>query len=204
MAEMEESVGAREVIRELVHTALASLAVFLCIHFSIENFRVDGFSMTPTLIDGQHMIANKLIYSRIDRGALTGLIPFVPDSRNRDALFAFHPPERGDIVIFLHPRDTSRALVKRVIGLPGDVIEIEDGQVIRNGERLEEPYVVHSDTRSFAPVVVSDGSYYALGDNRLVSSDSRDWGPAPEEHIIGRAWLSYWPLDRIEFLSGLW
>ena len=200
MAEMESEVGAREVIRELVHTALASLAVFLCIHFSIENFRVDGFSMTPTLVDGQHLIANKLIYSRIDRG----LIPFAPYSRDRDALFTFHPPERGDIVIFLHPRDTSRALVKRVIGLPGDVIKIEDGQVIRNGERLNEPYVVHGDTRSLEPVVVSDGSYYVLGDNRLVSSDSRDWGLVSDERIIGRAWLSYWPSDRIELLSALW
>ena len=109
----------REVIRELVHTALVSLVVFLSIHFSIENFRVDGFSMDPTLLDGQHLIANKLVFSHINPDALTGLIPFVPESRDRNALFTFHPPERGDIMVFLYPRDPSRALVKRVIGLPG-------------------------------------------------------------------------------------
>ncbi len=194
----------REVIRELVHTALVSLAVFLSIHFSIENFRVDGFSMTPTLVDGQHLIANKLVFSRLSADALTGLIPFVPDSEESGALFAFHPPERGDIMVFLHPRDPSRALVKRVIGLPGDVIEIDTGQVVRNGESLEEPYVVHSDARSFDPVRVPEDSYYVLGDNRLVSSDSRHWRFVSDEHVIGRAWLSYWPSDRIEFLHSLW
>ncbi len=194
----------REVIRELAHTALMSLAVFLAIHFSIENFRVDGFSMTSTLVDGQHLIANKLVFSRLNADALTGLIPFVPDSRDRNALFTFHPPERGDIMIFLHPRDPSRALVKRVIGLPGDLIEIDAGQVIRNGERLDEPYVVHRDTRGLDPVQVPENAYYVLGDNRLVSSDSRDWGFVPDELIIGRAWLSYWPSDRIEFLHSPW
>ena len=194
----------REIIRELAHTALVSLAVFLSIHFSIENFRVDGFSMTPTLLDGQHLIANKLVFSRLSADALTDLIPFVPDSGGGDTLFAFHPPERGDIVIFLHPRDPSRALVKRIIGLPGDLIEIDTGRVIRNREPLDEPYVVHSDTRSLDPVRVPKGSYYVLGDNRLVSSDSRDWGFVSDEQIIGRAWVSYWPSDRIEFLHAPW
>ena len=194
----------REIIRELVHTALVSLAVFLSIHFSIENFRVDGFSMTPTLVDSQHLIANKLVFSRLSSDALTGLIPFVPDSGDDHALFAFHPPERGDIMVFLYPQNPSRALVKRVIGLPGDLIEIDTGQVIRNGERLDEPYVVHSDARSFDPVHVPEDSYYILGDNRLVSSDSRHWGFVSEEYVIGRAWLSYWPSDRIEFLHAPW
>ncbi|MCY4652882.1 MAG: signal peptidase I [Dehalococcoidia bacterium] len=194
----------REVIRELVHTALVSLAVFLSIHFSIENFRVDGFSMTPTLVDGQHLIANKLVFSRLSTDALTGLVPFVPDSGDDSALFAFHPPERGDVMVFLHPRDPSRALVKRVIGLPRDVIEIDTGQVVRNGESLDEPYVVNTDTRSFDPAHVPEDSYYVLGDNRLVSSDSRHWGFVSDEYVIGRAWLSYWPSDRIEFLHAPW
>ncbi len=189
----------REIIRELVHTALVSLAVFLSIHFSIENFKVDGFSMTPTLVDGQHLITNKLVFSRLSPDALTGLIPFAPDLGDDNALFAFHPPERGDIIVMLHPQEPSRALVKRVIGLPGDIIEIDTGRVIRNGERLEESYIVHSDARSFGPIRVTEDSYYVLGDNRLVSSDSRQWGFVSDEYVIGRAWLSYWPSDRIEF-----
>ena len=98
----------REVIRELAHTGLVSLAVFLAIHFSIENFRVDGASMLPTLVDGQHLIANKIVFSQVNPDALTGIIPFVPDSRDGGhSLFTFHPPERGDIVIFLHLRNMS-------------------------------------------------------------------------------------------------
>lgn len=103
-------------------------------------------------------------------------------------------------MVFLYPRDPSRALV----GLPSDLIEIDTGQVIRNGERLDEPYVVHSDARSFDPVCVPEDSYYVLGDNRLVSSDSRHWGFVSDEYVIGRAWLSYWPSDRIEFLHAPW
>ncbi len=182
----------REVIRELMHTALVSLAVFLSIHFSIENFRVNGFSMTPTLVDGQHLIANKIVFSRVNPDALSGVIPFAPDSRDGHALFTFHPP------------DPPRALVKRVIGLPGDVIEVDFGRVMRNGERLEEAYVVHSDTRSFDAVIVPENSYYVLGDNRLVSSDSRHWGFVSDEHIVGKAWLSYWPSDRLGVIHPQW
>ena len=194
----------RGFIRELLEAAALFLVIFLVLHFSIRNFRIDGPSMHPSMVDEQHVIVSKIAYSRFSLAPLANFSPFTHASDESGAFLTSHPPEYGDVIAFIHPRDTSRALVKRVIGLPGDVIEIEDGQVIRNGERLDEPYVVHSDTRSFAPVVVSDGSYYVLGDNRLVSSDSRDWGLAPEEHIIGRAWLSYWPLDRIEFLSWLW
>ena len=88
--------------------------------------------------------------------------------------------------------------------MPGDTIELDRGQVIRNGEPLDEPYIVNSDRRSIKPVKVPEGSYYVLGDNRPVSNDSRNWGFVPEEHIIGRAWFSYWPSDRIKFLHALW
>ena len=182
-----------KVLRELLLTAVISFAVFLAIHSSIENFRVDGSSMLPTLVDGQFLIANKLLYARLSRG----------DS-DRTSLFAFHPPRHGDVIIVVFPKDPTRDVVKRVIGLPGDVIEIDSGRVVRNGERLDEPYVVHRDARTFDAVEVPSGSYYVLGDNRLVSSDSRHWGFVSDDHIIGRVWYSYWPIDRIEFLHGPW
>ena len=160
-----ERISVGKVIRELLLTAVVSLAVFLAIHSSIENFRVDGSSMLPTLVDGQFLIANKLLYARLRRG-----------ESGRTSLFAFHPPRHGDVIIMVYPKDPTRDVVKRVIGLPGDVIEIDSGQVIRNGERLNEPYVVHKDTLTFDAVEVPAGSYYVLGDNRLVSSDSRHWG----------------------------
>ncbi|MYE54313.1 MAG: signal peptidase I [Chloroflexi bacterium] len=118
--------------------------------------------------------------------------------------FTFHPPRRGDIAIMTHPDDPSRDIIKRVIGLTGDVIEIEQGQVVRNGEMLHEAYVVNGDRRSVDAVEVPPDSYYVLGDNRQVSSDSRAWGFMHKEDIIGRAWLSYWPSDRLEFLQPLW
>ena len=191
MAHERISVG--KVLRELLLTAVVSFAVFLAIHSSIENFRVDGSSMLPTLVDGQFLIANKLLYARLSR-----------EDTDPTSLFAFHPPRHGDIVIVVFPKDPTRDVVKRVIGLPGDVIEIDSGQVVRNGERLDEPYVVHRNIRTFDAVEVPAGSYYVLGDNRLVSSDSRHWGFVSDEHIIGRVWYSYWPSDRIEFLHGPW
>ena len=103
-----------------------------------------------------------------------------------------------------HPKDPSRRIVKRVIGLPGDIIGIERGKVIRNGERLLEPYVTQRDSRAFPPARVPPDAYYVLGDNRRMSTDSRAWGFVHEENIIGRAWLSYWPSDRFEFLQPLW
>lgn len=188
-----ERISVGKVIRELLLTAVVSLAVFLAIHSSIENFRVDGTSMLPTLVDGQFLIANKLLYARLSR-----------DEYGRTSLFAFHPPRHGDVIIMVFPKDPTRDVVKRVIGLPGDVIEIDSGRVIRNGGWLNEPYVVHRDVRSFDAVEVPAGSYYVLGDNRLVSSDSRHWGFVSDDHIIGRVWYSYWPSDRIEFLHGPW
>jgi len=178
----QDGISAWKVVRELLATALVSALAFFAIHSSIENFRIDGPSMRPTLIDGQHLLANKLIYFR----------------------FAFHPPRRGDIAIMAHPKAPARRIVKRVIGLPGDIIEIDEGQVVRNGERPREPYVTHLDSRDFAPVQVPPAAYYVLGDNRRMSTDSRAWGFVREENIIGRAWLSYWPSDRFEFLQPLW
>ena len=182
-----------KIIRELLLTAAVTFTVFLAIHSSIENFRVDGCSTFPTLVDGQFLIANKLLYARLSRG-----------DTDHTPLFAFHPPRRGDVIIMVFPKDLTRDVVKRVIGLPGDVIEIDSGTVIRNGEPLDEPYVVHRDARTFDVVEVAANSYYVLGDNRLVSSDSRHWGFVTNEHIIGRIWYSYWPTDRIEFLHVPW
>ena len=178
----QDNIPGWKVARELLTTALVSVLVFFAIHSSIENFRVDGYSMQPSLVDGQHLIANKLIYSR----------------------FTFHLPRRGDIAIMTHPEDPSRDIIKRVVGLPGDIIEIEQGQVIRNGRALHEPYITHRDSRTFVPLEVPPDSYYVLGDNRQASSDSRAWGVMHKEDIIGRAWLSYWPSDRFEFLQPLW
>ena len=192
----------REFIRELIETVLLSLAVFLALHLSVQNFRVEGSSMVPTLTEGQYIVANKIIYSRVSIDTLAGFLPFIQSSGGGDSLYTFHPPGHGEIIIFNFPPDQSRDLVKRVIGIPGDTIEIRSGQVIRNGEPIDEPYVVNRDRRTYDPVEVPENSYYVLGDNRRASSDSRDWGFLADEHVVGRAWMSYWPTDRIGVLRA--
>ena len=193
----------RDFIRELIETALLSVAVFLVLHLSVQNFRVEGSSMVPTLTEGQYIIANKIIYSSVATDSIVRFLPFVQPSGEGGSLYTFHPPEHGEIIIFNFPSDQSRDLVKRVIGVPGDTIEIQSGQVIRNGEPIEEPYVVNKDRRTYDPVEVPENSYYVLGDNRRSSSDSRDWGFLSDKHVVGRAWIGYWPMDKIGALQAL-
>ena len=194
----------RQVIRELLGAASFFLVVFLSVHFSLQNFRIDGTSMSPTLHDEQYILISKLSYFQVNPSALKGLITFGEKGGNGVALFASDSPGYGDVIAFSYPLDPSRGFMKRVIGVSGDTIELDGGRVIRNGEPLEEPYVVNSDMQSTLPVKVPEDSYFVLGDNRPASSDSRSWGFVHQEHIIGRAWLSYWPRDRFEFHHSLW
>jgi signal peptidase I len=127
-----------------------------------------GYSMTPTLEDEQFLVVNKLGYR-------------------------LHEPQRGDIVVFRDPRSSDRKLIKRVIGLPGEMLEIRQGQVFVNEYPLDEPYIQSRGRYSTSPAPVPSGQYYVLGDNRNNSSDSHNWGTLPGNEIVGKAWLSYWP-----------
>ncbi len=191
-------------IRELLEAGGLFLVVFLALHFSIQNFRIDGTSMHPTLIDEQHVIVSKVAYTNVHPMALLNFVPFLEESTWDQSLFTSRQPRFGDIVAISHPKDPSTGLIKRVIGLPGDTIEIQAGKVIRNGEIMREPYVEDNDDRTFKLLEVPEGSYYVLGDNRRVSRDSRTWGFITEDNIIGRAWVSYWPSDRIVWIHGPW
>ena len=115
--------------------------------------------------------------------------------------FAFHPPNHGEVIIFHYPDDPTRDFIKRVIGVPGDAIEIRRGDVYRNGEFIEEPFIINPSTRSYGPTIVSPAHYYVLGDNRRSSNDSRDWGLVPEQNVVGRAWLIYWPPDSFNSMN---
>ncbi len=185
----------RRIIREFVETALLALLMFVALEFSVQNFKVEGASMSPTLGSGQYLLVNKAVYTRLDLGGLASLLS--PDKSEGEcedgSVFAFHPPEHGEIVIFHYPLNPERDFVKRVIGVPGDSIEIVRGQVIRNGEPIDEPYVIEFGRQSDGPLMVPEGSYYVLGDNRRSSNDSRDWGLVPIENIVGRSWMVYWP-----------
>ncbi len=194
----------RQFIREALDAAALFIVVFAALYFSVQNIRIDGMSMRPTVVNEQHIIVSKLAYVGLNPAALKRFIPFVEKSEDHGSLIVSQLPDYGDMIAFLYPEDPSREFVKRVIGLPGDYIEIDRGHVIRNGIPLDEPYVVNADTRSFERVWVPSDSIYVLGDNRSVSSDSRSWGAVQDQFVIGRAWLSYWPSDRIEFLHAPW
>ncbi|MCY4652308.1 MAG: signal peptidase I [Dehalococcoidia bacterium] len=194
----------RQFIREALDAAALFIVVFAALYFSVQNIRIDGMSMYPTVISEQHIIVSKLAYVGLNPAALKRFVPFVERSEAQGSLIVSQLPDYGDMIAFLYPEDPSREFVKRVIGLPGDYIEIDRGQVIRNGEPLDEPYVVNADTRSFERTWVPPNSIYVLGDNRPVSSDSRSWGAVKDQFIIGRTWLSYWPSERIAFPHGPW
>ena len=155
-------------LRELIETLILTLVIFLLIRFAVQNFRIEGFSMEPNFHDGQFILVNKLVYM-------------------------LHPPERGDVVVLIPPSAASRDFIKRVIGLPGDRVEVVDGRVIINGELLQEPYPLNSGSYSYGPITVGPDEYFVLGDNRNNSSDSHSWGMVSIKKIIGKVWLTYWP-----------
>ncbi|MGH9499023.1 MAG: signal peptidase I [Terriglobales bacterium] len=158
-------------LRDLV----ISLAIsgFIII-FVYQPVKVEGTSMMPSLEDQERIFVNKFVY-RVE------------------------PIERGDVVVFRYPRDPSKSFIKRVVGLAGDHIRINAGQVWVNGKRLNEDYVppAYEDLRSYAEMVVPPGSYFVLGDHRSLSNDSRDFGPVEESYIYGKAVFGYWPVDKM-------
>jgi signal peptidase I len=155
---------------------LASAAVYatLIVTFVVQIARVEGLSMAPTLADQDRLVVNKLIY-------------------------LLHAPQRGDIVMLYYPEDPDKTFVKRVIGDPGDVIRIVDGQVFVNDVALLDSFVLpefrsHDD---FGPFTVPPAHYFVMGDHRNNSSDSRQWGPVPKKYIVGRIQLRWWPLPHV-------
>jgi signal peptidase I len=187
------------VVREFLEAILLALLVFLVIQTSIQNFRVEGSSMHPTLEGGQYLLINKLVYFRIDQERLSRIIPFWKVAESTEN-FAVHPPQRGEVIVFAFPRDPTRDFVKRVIGVPGDRVEIREGTVFVNGEALDEPYITDHDSSDMREMTLQDKQYFVLGDNRRGSNDSRNWGPVPEENILGKVWIIYWPLSNWDLL----
>jgi signal peptidase I len=139
----------------------------LTVMFVVQPVRIEGRAMEPTLNNGDRVFINKMVSEF----------------------------KRGDIVILLYPKDQSKSYIKRIIGLPGERLEIEDGKIIINGKRLDEPYISPeflSHDSSPKPVMIPADHYFVLGDNRNHSSDSRSWGTVPHNLILGKYWYRYW------------
>ena len=162
--------------REIIETVVLTVLLFLAIHFTVQNFLVDGSSMQPGLHTGEYVLVNKLAYT-------------------------FHAPQRGDVIVFELPQDTSENLIKRVIGLPGDKLVLTQNTVTVDGVTLNEPYISAPQNIQVQTVTVPPGDYFVMGDNRPVSDDSRDWGFVPKDDIIGKAVMVYWPLANWESIN---
>ncbi len=167
----------KQFLRESAETVIIALVLALLIRgFLVESFLVQGYSMEPTLHDGERLLVNKLAYR-------------------------LEAPERGDIVVFRYPLNPKRDFIKRVVGTPGDTIEIRHNQVFLNGQPLKEDYILPDRyPRNYQPVTVRPGTVYVLGDNRGNSEDSRIFGVVPIENIKGRAFLVYWPVSELEVI----
>ena len=192
----------RAVLRELFETTLLALLIFLLLHVSIGNRRVDGPSMNPTLVHGERVIVNKLSYLSFRSDGPVGRLPVV-DFEDEDRLYAFEPPERGDVVVFRSLYEDDRDLVKRVIAVPGETVEIRQGVVFVDGVELDEPYIIGPERGDMPPLSVPDGAYFVLGDNRQASNDSRSFGVVPIENIVGQAWITVWPPNAFGILRVL-
>ncbi len=189
-------------VRELAETVILALLFFFALRAVVQNFRVEGSSMVPTFLDGQYVLVNKAIYGHVHAGTLPGWVPFLGGGTTSDR-YLFHQPDRGDVIVFHPPppNDPTRDFIKRVIGLPGDTVDVRDGSVFVNGARISELFIQQPTfpiNVRFSHVTLGPNQYYVLGDNRGNSSDSRAWGPITGDSIVGRAWLVYWPLSEIK------
>jgi len=191
----------RSTLRDVLETLLLTLLIFLLVRAVVQNFRVEGRSMEPTLHSGQYLLINKAVYWSVDPHILGNVLAGETENAGENGkFFVFGPPQRGDVVVFHYPRDPERDFIKRVIGVPGDTVEIHNGRVYVNDQIMIEEYTSAAPSYSYPRQVVPRGNYFVLGDNRNNSSDSHIWGLVPVENIVGKAWLSYWPPEEWGFL----
>lgn len=159
--------------RDLMLSVLIAVLVIL---FLYRPVKVEGTSMMPSLFDQERLFINQFSYK-----------------------FGLGEIKRGDTVVFLFPEDPTKSYIKRVIGLPGDTVSVQDGYVVVNGRKLVENYVPreYRDDRPYSPTVVPQDDYFVLGDHRVSSNDSRAWGFVPKSYIYGKAVFVFWPLEHI-------
>jgi len=177
---------------ELVQTVLLTLLIFFAMRAVVQNFKVEGTSMEPTLHNNQFLIINKMTYARIDGTPVERVIPTTSTEPGAPH-FVFGNPEHGDIVVFRFPAQPDKDFIKRIIGVPGDLVEVRAGRVYLNGQLQDEPYIKDGASYDRPGQIVPTGQYFVLGDNRPNSSDSHVWGFVPADNLVGKAWFAYWP-----------
>ena len=195
----DEALNMRRILREILNTILIGLLMFATLQSSLQNYRVEGESMLPTLVQSQFLMVNKLAYAQFDFSKVSDKIPFVTLEQKPNS-HLFDPPKRGDLIVFKLPDEPNKPpLVKRVVAIPGDSIGISNGELRINGRRAKEPYLYEKPSLiNLSDKIMLPGEYFVLGDNRMRSNDSKNWGPVSLEDIIGKVWVSYWPLSTLE------
>lgn len=178
MEEPSNDKNAKWLFKDVAESILIAVVLaFLIRIFVFQPFYIPSSSMEPTLMPGDRIIVNKFIYR-------------------------FREPARGEVMVFKYPLDPKRDFIKRVIGLPGDSVEIKDSTLYINGKKVDESYLPENLAfNDYGPVKVDKGAYFVLGDNRNNSEDSRFWGFAPRKNVVGKAILIYWPLNRIGLID---
>lgn len=183
----------KSTVREYFESIVVAVILALFIRtFVVQAFKIPTGSMEPNLLVGDHLLVNKFVFAPTAGPLERTLLPM-------------RPIRRGDVVVFKYPQEPDRDFIKRVIGLPGETLEVKDRRVLVNGQPIDEPYAHHlfpvmagdetggSDVRQrYGPVTVPDGHYFMMGDNRDNSEDSRYWGFLPEQYVKGRALMLYW------------
>ena len=170
-----EEVNLRRLVLDILETLVLAVVLFVGINAISARVRVDGESMLPTLKNGEFVLVNKLSYR-------------------------FGEVQRGDIIVFHFPMNPDEELIKRVIGLPGDRVVIQNQQVSVNGQPITEPYIASAPLYA-GEWTVTEGSLFVLGDNRNDSSDSHSWGLLPMDKVVGKAILIYWPPPMWELIE---
>jgi len=183
----------KSVFREYAEAIIVAILLALFIRtFVIQAFKIPSGSMLPTLLIGDHLLVNKFIY---------GIkVPFTGKQ-----LVPIKDPKTGDIIVFRYPKDRSVDYIKRVVGEPGDTIQLKNKKLYKNGARIDDPHAHFTNTAmlpaavspkdNFGPITVPDGKYFVMGDNRDNSSDSRFWGYVDEADVLGKALIIYWSWD---------
>ncbi len=204
----------KSVVREYAEAILvAILLAFVIRVFVVQAFKIPSGSMIPTLLIGDHILVSKLSYGIHWPNDCSVKMAFLPMTCYRSkSLVEFGEPERGDVIVFRYPEDEDKDFIKRIIGGPGDTLEIRDKVVLINGEPLDDreytqrldPGLIDGSINqrdNFGPVVVPEGSYFVMGDNRDQSLDSRFWGFVERDKILGEVDRIYWSWNNLE--SGI-
>jgi signal peptidase I len=176
-------------VREYVETLIIALLIALFVRtFVVQPFKIPSSSMEPTLLVGDHLLVNKFIY---------GIrIPYVGKK-----IVTFKVPKRGDVIVFIYPGDRSKDFIKRVIGLPGEKVEIKERKIYINDRLIEDPWGVFEKVNpssiydNYGPKTIPPDSLFVMGDNRDNSLDSRYWGFASLDDVLGKAFIMYWSWD---------